>query len=145
VRCATVSRSVKLAPISATPLRGFCRGLATGTTSWCAPCLTRASAHARPVPRSAIGTPSIIVIAQSAQRCVEPASRHVAPCSTQSWDSNTRSILLPSGVDAQAIKAETHDGVVEVTVPLPSDSTKQAIQITSAPGSEQKEQTGGPM
>jgi HSP20 family protein len=30
----------------------------------------------------------------------------------------SRSIVLPSGVDAQAIKAETHDGVVEVTIPL---------------------------
>jgi HSP20 family protein len=57
----------------------------------------------------------------------------------------SRSIVLPSGVDAQAIKAETRDGVVEVTIPVPSDSTKQAIQVTSASPSEQEEQTRGPM
>ena len=49
----------------------------------------------------------------------------------------SRSIALPAGVDAQAIKAQTHDGVVEVTVPLPSGATTQKVEITPAPASEE--------
>ena len=41
-----------------------------------------------------------------------------------------RSVALPPGVDAQNIEAKTHDGVLEVAVPLPQESTKEAIQIT---------------
>ena len=49
----------------------------------------------------------------------------------------SRSIKLPSGVDAQAIKAQTRDGVVEVTVPLPTGSATQKVEITPAPASEE--------
>ena len=49
----------------------------------------------------------------------------------------SRSIELPSGVDAQAIKAQTRDGVVEVIVPLPSGATTQKVEITPAPASEE--------
>jgi HSP20 family protein len=42
----------------------------------------------------------------------------------------SRSIALPSGVDAQAITATTQDGVVEVTVPLPHDTTRRKVEIT---------------
>jgi Hsp20/alpha crystallin family protein len=49
----------------------------------------------------------------------------------------SRSIELPSGVDAQAIKARTRDGVVEVIVPLPSGATTQKVEITPAPASEE--------
>ena len=49
----------------------------------------------------------------------------------------SRSIALPSGVDAQAIKAQTRDGVVEVTVPLPSGAPTQKVEITPAPASEE--------
>ena len=49
----------------------------------------------------------------------------------------SRSIALPAGVDAQAIKAQTHDGVVEVTVPLPSGATTQKVEITPAPASDE--------
>jgi HSP20 family protein len=45
----------------------------------------------------------------------------------------SRSIELPSGVDAQTIKAQTRDGVVEVTVPLPTGSATQKVEITPAP------------
>ena len=48
----------------------------------------------------------------------------------------SRSIALPSGVDAQAIKAQTRDGVVEVTVPLPRAVSTQEVEITPAPASE---------
>jgi HSP20 family protein len=49
----------------------------------------------------------------------------------------SRSIALPAGVDAQAIKAQTHDGVVEVTVPLPGGGTTQKVEITPAPASDE--------
>ena len=49
----------------------------------------------------------------------------------------SRSIELPPGVDAQAIKAQTRDGVVEVTVPLPTGSATQKVEITPAPASEE--------
>ena len=43
----------------------------------------------------------------------------------------------PAGVDAQAIKAQTRDGVVEVTVVLPTGSATQKVEITPAPASEE--------
>jgi HSP20 family protein len=46
-----------------------------------------------------------------------------------------RSIPLPSGVDAAQITAQTHDGIVEVTVPLPKSSRPERIEITSTAGS----------
>ena len=49
----------------------------------------------------------------------------------------SRSIALPSGVDAQAVKAQTRDGVVEVTVPLPSGATTQKVEITPGHASEE--------
>jgi HSP20 family protein len=49
----------------------------------------------------------------------------------------SRSIELPSGVDAEAIKAQTRDGVVEVTVPLPGGSATRKVEITPAPASEE--------
>lgn len=41
----------------------------------------------------------------------------------------SRSLALPAGVDAKKIKANTHDGVVEVTIPLPKEPEKQKIEI----------------
>jgi HSP20 family protein len=46
------------------------------------------------------------------------------------YGSFRRSMALPAGVDAASIKAETHDGVVEVTIPLPKEAKKQTITIT---------------
>jgi HSP20 family protein len=48
----------------------------------------------------------------------------------------SRSIALPAGVDAQGVKAQTRDGVVEVTVPLPSASATQKVEITPTPASD---------
>jgi HSP20 family protein len=42
----------------------------------------------------------------------------------------SRSMALPSGVDAKKIKAKTHDGVVEVTIPLPKEGKKESVSIT---------------
>jgi HSP20 family protein len=41
-----------------------------------------------------------------------------------------RSMALPAGVDAKKIKAKTHDGVVEVTIPLPKKPEKETVTIT---------------
>jgi HSP20 family protein len=46
------------------------------------------------------------------------------------YGSFSRSMALPAGVDAKQIKAKTHDGVVEVTVPLPKETKKETVKIT---------------
>jgi HSP20 family protein len=48
----------------------------------------------------------------------------------RSYGSFSRSLALPSGVDAGAIKATTKDGVVEVTIPLPPEASKEKVTIT---------------
>ena len=45
------------------------------------------------------------------------------------YGSFRRSMALPTGVDAKQIKAETHDGVVEVTIPLPKEAKKETVTI----------------
>ncbi len=45
------------------------------------------------------------------------------------FGSFSRSLPLPSGVDPDQITAKTHDGVLEVTVPLPSSSKQSAVTI----------------
>lgn len=46
------------------------------------------------------------------------------------YGSFSRSMALPRGVEAKNIKAKTHDGVVEVTIPLPKEATKETVTIT---------------
>ncbi len=46
------------------------------------------------------------------------------------YGSFSRSMALPAGVDARGITATTHDGVVEVTIPLPQEAKKEAVTIT---------------
>lgn len=46
------------------------------------------------------------------------------------YGSFSRSMALPPGVDAKKIKAHTHDGVVEVTIPLPKKPEKNKVEIT---------------
>ncbi len=46
------------------------------------------------------------------------------------YGSFTRSLALPAGVEAKKIKAKTHDGVVEVTIPLPQEAKKETVTIT---------------
>jgi HSP20 family protein len=48
----------------------------------------------------------------------------------RSYGSFSRSLVLPSGVDARAIKATTKDGVVEVTIPLPPEASTEKVTIT---------------
>jgi HSP20 family protein len=46
------------------------------------------------------------------------------------YGSFRRSMALPPGVEAKKIKAKTHDGVVEVTIPLPMETEKEKVTIT---------------
>lgn len=46
------------------------------------------------------------------------------------FGSFSRSMVLPPGVDAKKIKAKTHNGVVEVTIPLPKEPKKETVKIT---------------
>jgi HSP20 family protein len=50
------------------------------------------------------------------------------------YGSFSRSMALPAGVEAKKIKAKTHDGVVEVTIPLPKEPTKETVKITPTAG-----------
>jgi HSP20 family protein len=45
------------------------------------------------------------------------------------YGSFSRSMALPVGVDAKKIRAKTHDGVVEVTIPLPEEAKKESVRI----------------
>ena len=45
------------------------------------------------------------------------------------YGSFRRSMTLPDRVDAKQIKATTHDGVVEVTIPLPKEAKKETVSI----------------
>jgi HSP20 family protein len=47
----------------------------------------------------------------------------------RSYGSFSRSLVLPSGVDAGAIQATTKDGIVEVTIPLPQEASKEKVTI----------------
>jgi HSP20 family protein len=55
-------------------------------------------------------------------------------CRERRYGSFERSLALPPGVDAKDIKATTHDGVVEVTIPLPPEAKKEKITITPTAG-----------
>jgi HSP20 family protein len=46
------------------------------------------------------------------------------------YGSFSRSMALPAGVDARKIKATSHDGVVELTIPLPKQAKKEPVKIT---------------
>jgi HSP20 family protein len=50
------------------------------------------------------------------------------------YRSFSRSMELPPGIDASKIKASAKDGVVEITIPLPSESKKTPVTITPTAG-----------
>jgi HSP20 family protein len=50
------------------------------------------------------------------------------------YGSFSRSMALPPGVEAKKIKANTHNGVVEVTIPLPKEAKKEKVEITATAG-----------
>jgi len=46
------------------------------------------------------------------------------------YGSFARSMALPPGVEAEKIEATTHDGVVELRIPLPEEAKKEPVTIT---------------
>ena len=46
------------------------------------------------------------------------------------YGSFVRRLSLPEGVEAKKIKATTHDGVLEVRIPLPRDEAPEPVTIT---------------
>lgn len=50
------------------------------------------------------------------------------------YGSFRRSMALPAGVDAKKIKATTHDGIVEVKIPLPKEPKRESVRITPTAG-----------
>jgi len=46
----------------------------------------------------------------------------------------SRSMTLPDGVGAKEIKATTHDGVLELTIPLPKEAAAEPVTITPTAG-----------
>jgi HSP20 family protein len=45
-----------------------------------------------------------------------------------------RSMALPPGVDASKIKATTKNGILEITIPLPSAPKKETVKIRTTAG-----------
>jgi HSP20 family protein len=46
----------------------------------------------------------------------------------------SRSMPLPKGVDPKKIDAKTHDGVLEVAIPLPKEATHEPVTIKAKAG-----------
>jgi HSP20 family protein len=46
------------------------------------------------------------------------------------YGSFSRSISLPPGVDATKVAAKTHDGLLEVTIPLPAQTSREPVSLT---------------
>ena len=42
----------------------------------------------------------------------------------------SRTVSLPAGVDAKKVNAKTHDGILEVTIPLPKEAAEEPVTIT---------------
>jgi HSP20 family molecular chaperone IbpA len=38
-------------------------------------------------------------------------------------------MALPAGIDAKKIKAKTHDGMIELTIPLPKEAKKEPVKV----------------
>jgi HSP20 family protein len=52
----------------------------------------------------------------------------------RSFGSFARSLSLPDGVDPDGIKAEFHDGVLEVRIPKPEERKPRRIEISTGDG-----------
>jgi HSP20 family protein len=55
----------------------------------------------------------------------------------RTYGSFVRNLTLPKGVDSEQIKAEYHDGVLELHIPKPAEVKPKKIAITS--GSEKRQ------
>ena len=49
----------------------------------------------------------------------------------RSFGSFSRSLTLPEGIDAEGIKAEFHNGVLEVSIPKPEERKPRRIEIAT--------------
>lgn len=49
------------------------------------------------------------------------------------YGSFSRSIALPRGVDPEKVEAKTHDGILEVRIPLPEAAKSEPVTITPTP------------
>ena len=50
------------------------------------------------------------------------------------FGSFARTLALPEGVDAEKITAKAHDGVLEITIPLPKEEKREPVTITPTTG-----------
>ena len=71
----------------------------------------------------------ILTISGSHEEHTEEQHKHYARHERR-CGSFSRSIALPADIETKDIKATTHDGVIEVTIPLPKDATKETVNIT---------------
>jgi HSP20 family protein len=71
----------------------------------------------------------ILTVSGSHEESREKKDKHFLPRERR-YGSFSRSLALPAGVEAKKIKAKTHDGVVEVTIPLPQEAKKETVTIT---------------
>jgi HSP20 family protein len=71
----------------------------------------------------------ILTVSGAHEECKEKKDKHFLRRERR-YGSFSRSLALPAGVEAKKIKAKTHDGVVEVTIPLPQEAKKETVTIT---------------
>jgi HSP20 family protein len=71
----------------------------------------------------------ILTVSGEHQERTEHKGRHYMRRERR-YGSFRRSMPLPAGVDPKKIEAKTHDGVVEVTIPLPEATKKETVTIT---------------
>lgn len=67
----------------------------------------------------------ILTVSGEHEERTEEKDKHYVRRERRRYGSFRRSMALPTGVDAKQITAETHDGVVEVTIPLPNEAKKE--------------------
>jgi HSP20 family protein len=71
----------------------------------------------------------ILTVSGAHEERKEEKDKHFL-CRERRYGSFSRTMALPAGVEAKKIKAKTHDGIVEVTIPLPKEAKKEKIEIT---------------
>jgi len=71
----------------------------------------------------------ILTVSGEHQEDTEQKGRHYMRRECR-YGSFSRSMPLPAGVDPKKIEAKTHDGVVEVMIPLPEETKTETVAIT---------------
>jgi HSP20 family protein len=71
----------------------------------------------------------ILTVSGEHEESTEQKGRHFMRRERR-YGSFRRSMPLPAGVDPKKIEAKTHDGVVEVLIPLPEETHKETVTIT---------------